>query len=128
MEARPSWRPRSSPFPKAFARISKASTIMPPIGLTTNIGRYGEVGEASDGNVLGSFRIHHRARTDVDVHRNTERRLKPPYSGTGRTCFILSKPPKTKRSSIMMAEGDRLAKKKKTSESNGRRKACIQKK
>ena len=78
---------------------------MPPIELTTDMGRLEKL---QIGMSFGSF--HHRARTDVDVRRNTERRRKPPDSGTGRACFILSKPPKTKRSSIMTAEGDRLAK------------------
>ena len=90
---------------KAFARTSKASTVMPPIELKTDMGRLEKL------QMGMSFRsFQHRARTDVDVRRNTERRRKPPDSGTERGCFILSKPPKTKRSSIITAEGDRLAK------------------
>ena len=50
---------------KAFARTSKASTVMPTIELTTDMGRLEKL---QMGMFAGSF--HHRARTDVDVFRH----------------------------------------------------------
>ena len=72
---------------KAFARTSKASTVMPSIELTTDMGKLEKL---QMGKSFGSF--HHRAWTDVDVRRNTERWRKPPDLGTERAFLFFRKP------------------------------------
>ena len=92
---------------KAFARTSKASTVMPPISELTTW--YGEVGQASDANVLWV----------VSPQSTDGRRCPQKHWTSAKTTRFMNRtslfhsfePPKTKRSSIMTAEAVRLAKK-----------------
>ena len=99
-----SWRPRCSPFQRHLPEHPKLRQSCHWLNSQPIWGGWRNFRWECP---PGRFTTEH-GRTSMSA--GTERRRKPPDSGTERACFILSKPPKTKRSSIMTAEGDRLAK------------------
>ena len=115
-----SWRPSCSPFQKAFARAEIWTVMVTPIELSTNVGR------------LEAFRQEcalglSPQSTYVDVRRNTERRQNHQIQEQNELVSFFRNLQRAKAGQSWGQGGDKLAKKKKTSESSGSTMAWIQK-